>query len=289
MQGPRWCFTLNNYSAEDEEVVKAIDNKYIVYGRETSDSGTPHLQGFIVFRSTKRLAAVKKLLPTAHWEVAKGTSKQASDYCKKDTDYYESGSFPDKSGCRSDLDNFCSTVKSGVIDKKRLRDEFRCVYSKYPRFCDDFISDHVPRPDIPSFPYRPWQQTLYDDLQKDPDDRTIIFIVDYEGNQGKSWFSKHYGMLHPSDTFTLRPTKHADMAYALPDSLRVLFLDCTRQQVEHLPYAFLEAVKDGMVFSPKYESRVKYYSNVHIVVLMNEDPETKYLSQDRLDIRHLNS
>lgn len=78
--------------------------------------------------------------------------------------------------------------------------------------------------------------------------------------------------------------KHADMAYALPNVLRVLFLDCTRQQVEFLPYSFIESLKDGVVFSPKYESRVKHYGPVHVVVMMNQNPDMDKLSEDRYRI-----
>jgi hypothetical protein len=49
-------------------------------------------------------------------------------------------------------------------------------------------------------------------------------------------------------------------------------------------YSFLEAVKDGVVQSPKYESRVRYFNKVHVVVLMNQMPEMSELSEDRYDI-----
>jgi len=74
------------------------------------------------------------------------------------------------------------------------------------------------------------------------------------------------------------------MAYALQDTLRVLFLNVTRSvdesQLNYL-YSFLESVKDGMVFSPKYESRMKYYGKVHVVVMMNQWPNEALLSADR--------
>lgn len=81
------------------------------------------------------------------------------------------------------------------------------------------------------------------------------------------------------------------MAYALQDNLRVLFLNITRtssgDKGDYI-YSFIESVKDGMVFSPKYESRMKYLGKVHVVVMMNEEPNKKLLSNDRYYVIDLN-
>ncbi len=79
----------------------------------------------------------------------------------------------------------------------------------------------------------------------------------------------------------MEPGKKADMAYALSTDVRILFVNVTRQQVEHIQYSFLESVKDGLVFSPKYESGMKYLKPMHVVVLMNQLPDMTLLSDDR--------
>ncbi len=57
---------------------------------------------------------MKKIHPTAHWEPAKGTSLQASDYCKKeDADPYEKGT-PPSPGKRNDLLEIANAVKQGM-------------------------------------------------------------------------------------------------------------------------------------------------------------------------------
>lgn len=132
----RWCFTINNYTQADETAVQGWNCCYLVYGREIGDSGTPHLQGFVTFGGkAKRLSAVKKLHATAHWEVTKGSSQQAAEYCKKDGDVYEKGTTPFQ-GKRSDLEEACNMIKDG----KRLRevaDELPTTYVKFSRGLKD--------------------------------------------------------------------------------------------------------------------------------------------------------
>lgn len=126
----RWCFTLNNYTAQDESLFLEIPAQYVVYGRESSTTLTPHLQGFITFKTDKRLSGVKKICSRAHWEIAKGTSKQASDYCKKSGDFEERGEVPSQ-GCRTDLNRAIETLKSHGLKACAL--EYPEVYVKYSR------------------------------------------------------------------------------------------------------------------------------------------------------------
>jgi len=65
--------------------------KYVIFGSERGASNTPHYQGFLVFPNGKSLSAAKKVLPTAHWEIKRGTFKQAIDYCKKEGQWVEFG------------------------------------------------------------------------------------------------------------------------------------------------------------------------------------------------------
>jgi len=87
-------FTLNNYTADETAAVKLWDCLYLIFGKEVGQSGTPHLQGYVHLANAKTLTAMKKLSARAHWEVARGTPKQASEYCEKDGDVFEKGARP---------------------------------------------------------------------------------------------------------------------------------------------------------------------------------------------------
>lgn len=81
-----WVFTLNNYTDNDEKIIQAWEHTYCAYGREVSETGTPHLQGFVTFQRAYRLTALKKLMPRAHWE--KACTADAANYCFKEGDFY---------------------------------------------------------------------------------------------------------------------------------------------------------------------------------------------------------
>lgn len=130
-QAKRWIFVLNNYTNDEVEYVKSIEHLYLVFGFEVGESGTPHLQGFITFKKNYSLAGLKKLLPRAHWEAAKGTSHEAATYSKKDGNFYESGKTPSP-GKRTDLESVAEMIKSGgTIDM--VAEEHPVAFIKFGR------------------------------------------------------------------------------------------------------------------------------------------------------------
>lgn len=91
-----WCATINNYDDSTyQQAVNVTGTSYHVIGKEVSATGTPHLQCYFKFTNAMRLSSLKTLLPTAHWEIARGSSIQNRDYCTKDGDFEERGAIPD--------------------------------------------------------------------------------------------------------------------------------------------------------------------------------------------------
>jgi hypothetical protein len=86
-----WCFTINNHTLADEQRVQDMPYKYLCYGREVGEEGTPHLQGYVQLKARSRLTGMKKLHSTAHWEPAKGNEEHNKAYCSKEGDFQEFG------------------------------------------------------------------------------------------------------------------------------------------------------------------------------------------------------
>lgn len=137
-----WCFTLNNYSPDQEEALKSLcgsqeerkEAKYLVYGRETGESGTPHLQGYVEFWARTRFDRVRRLLPTGtHIEQRRGSAEQAIDYCKKDGVFVELGEPTlGSQGKRTDLDAVGDAVRAGA-SLSSIADEHFGTFVRYHR------------------------------------------------------------------------------------------------------------------------------------------------------------
>lgn len=99
-----WCFTLNNYTEEEVKDVKELGElamgnkqlvKYLIFGYEMGESGTPHLQGFISFPNQIQMKRVKEFFGTEriHLEVAK-SPQDAIEYCMKEGKWEQYGLRP---------------------------------------------------------------------------------------------------------------------------------------------------------------------------------------------------
>lgn len=77
-----YCFTLNNYTAEDIDNLVKLEIEY-GFQEETGESGTPHLQGYLYYPNAVSFETVKKLLPRAHIEKMQNLAK-SRNYCRKE-------------------------------------------------------------------------------------------------------------------------------------------------------------------------------------------------------------
>ncbi len=111
-----FVFTINNWTDQQYQSLFLFNYKYVVIGKEVGESGTPHLQGYIELKNQLSFISIKKKLPTAHIEQRQGSPKQASDYCKKDGDFFEDGELSHQ-GKRTDIDTVIELVKDGNNDK----------------------------------------------------------------------------------------------------------------------------------------------------------------------------
>lgn len=91
-----WVFTLNNPGPDDQGGLWLLPYDYAVLGLEIGESGTPHIQGYVIFKNKYRLNQLKVHSPQGqrcHWEPQSqySTPVQAAEYCMKDGEFKEFG------------------------------------------------------------------------------------------------------------------------------------------------------------------------------------------------------
>lgn len=295
-----WVWTLNNWTRDEEEAICTFAQDarctYLVYGRELAPTtGTPHLQGYTIFESDVRLSRAKSLLGTNRLSLrrANGTPQQASDYCKKDGDYVEFGSLPESSqGKRTDWERFRTYVESAntsELTDRLLFERFPGLYARYRDHIHEFIRLIRPEPILVAdgdAPRPGWQRDLYDTITTtNADSRTVNVVISYEGNKGKSWFCQYMESHHSDVVQTFCVGKRDDIAHALDYRKKIFLFDVPRDCLEHFQWPLVEMLKNRLIWSPKYGSKMKKLEHMpHVVVFTNEDPPQEKLSADRWNI-----
>lgn len=291
----RWVFTLNNPTDDEEQAISECGEKdtteYLVFGRETGDSGTPHFQGYVIFTAAVRLSTVKSRLGSDrfHLEVSRGTPKEASDYCKKDDNYEEFGECPEVSqGRRTDLDRFFTWADEFTSSEARpptFREACRAhptIVARCPRVMS-IVSERYQPPPLVDGELRPWQREVVDRVNEPADDRQVDFVVDPAGGKGKSWLVKY--LVDRGNVQFLSIGKRDDLAHAIQIQTEIFLIDVPRGQMEYLQYSVLEMLKNSLVFSPKYQSSMKrLLKTPHVVVFSNEEPNYESMTEDRYNI-----
>lgn len=272
-----WCFTWNNYTEENEKSLQDWEEvNYIIYGHEIAPStGTKHLQGYIQFKAKHRITWIKKKLgDTIHLEIAKGSPASNEDYCSKDEHYYERGIIKVKGSNKNELKELiekCDTWNDVLSI---------CKIEKHLPYAREVWNNR--KPEIQEgVVLRPWQNKLFIELMKVPDDRSIVWVYDKNGGIGKTFFCKY--MYTNYDAFYCSPAKGADIIH-MYNNQRIILYDIPRcVDEEYVNWGVIEKLKDGIVFSGKYNSCLKYRNaNAHLMVFSNNMPPLAKFSADRI-------
>ena len=126
-QVTRWCFTLNNYVETPNHYKVHFSNeafqiKRAVWGKEVApNTRTKHLQGYLEMRRSFRLAYMKTILPTAHFEKAIRSGLINFKYCIKDGDYEVLGDWSKELGQQNSSPATPGMVVYGLLSNQSLK------------------------------------------------------------------------------------------------------------------------------------------------------------------------
>jgi len=288
-----FCITYNNYEENTLDIFKTLECvKYAIFGKEMGESGTPHLQGYVQLKNAKTVKAFQSILKKNNLRcavfVAKGNWQQNVKYCSKDDNVVEFG-IPKKQGNRVDLEAYYADIKDGK-DDYYLQENHTKTYARYHKAAQKMrqnIRQHesveILKKEFETVNYRPWQEEILKCLENQGN-RKVDWVVDTQGNKGKTWLAKY--LMCEKNAFYVQGGKTQDIAYAYNYEEYVVF-DFTRSQEEFVNYSTIESFKNGLIFSPKYESITKKFGSCKVLCLSNWMPNTNKLSQDRWRIRNI--
>jgi hypothetical protein len=249
-----WCFTLNNYTEDDEQRLRSIgeskeDITYIVFGREVGQEGTKHLQGFVSYTKRRTLAWSRRFISTrAHFEKARGSPKQASDYCKKDQDFEEFGEVPQGQGARTDLAKVVQSIKEGAT-LAQLAEEHPAAVLRYGSGVQRLRLHYRPVRESPPEIWtlwgktgtgktrRVWEYANKEELWVHPGDRWFdgydghkaVLFDDFDG----SWFKLSY-LLRILDRYPMQVPVKGGYAWWVP---RVIYITSNLEPKDWYPQA----------------------------------------------------
>lgn len=301
-RGKHWCFTWNNYDQEDWDRCKNIlsNKSFVTYGIMSHEVGelghTRHIQGYVCFVNRQRMTVLKKKFDSdkIHWEIMRGTPKEASDYCKKDSvdaededantpNYVEFGELPEKERSRNDLKRMIKDFDEGATEAALLSaypSQWVMYGEKVKRMKQSAVEEGKLKDWKGTFQakdLRRWQEAVLRQLEIQ-NNRQVLWLVDLEGGKGKTWFGNW--LLANKDAQVLPNMKSDafDWAWAGKD---VTVFDFARCVGEGINYNNIEKAKNGYVYSPKYMGKTAVNANSKVIVFSNEMPDKTKLSDDR--------
>lgn len=151
------------------------------------------------------------------------------------------------------------------------------------------VTKGMPKPLKLITPSKWWQLELLELIETEPDDRKVHWYWSKEGGVGKSQFAKY--LVAKKNALFFEEGKKADIMHLIfeapEERLERIIIDVPRDNGNRVSYKAIESIKNGMIYSPKYEGGYKLFNAPHIIVFANEPPEVERMSANRWVIKQI--
>lgn len=253
----KYCMTINNYDdTEYTHIINELQQGKFICGKEIGASATKHLQIYVEWKNARQFNVMKQLFPRAHIEVAKGKRDANYAYCSKDGD-------------------FATNMEDPQKNAKKFREDVRKRISAK----------------LEVLRWKRWQRDVLEELRTEPDERTINWYWEDVGGVGKTTLCKYIctkfeGVIicdgKKSDIFN-----QVNMTLENCQTPKIIIMDVPRTMEDHVSYGTLENLKNGLLFSGKYEGGQCLFECPHVFVFANFPPDETKMSADRWNVRQL--
>lgn len=125
-----------------------------------------------------------------------------------------------------------------------------------------------------------WQIEVMNILKDKPCNRIIHWFWEPVGNRGKTTLCKYLCVKHGA---TMLTGKSNDMFHVISKTKKknLFIVDCPRSIQDYINYGAIEQIKNGLIFSGKYDGQQLIFNCPHVVVFANCEPDFEKLSADR--------
>lgn len=144
-----------------------------------------------------------------------------------------------------------------------------------------------------------YQKYILDLLKEKPDDRKVYWFWEEDGNVGKSALVKHI-YLNNKDHTVIAGGKGNDVRNQINmhvngnekkgiagKDLNIAILDISRTNEDYVSYEVIEQIKNGLLYSGKYEGGICCFNSPHVIIFANFKPKEETLSADRWVIKEI--
>ena len=129
-----------------------------------------------------------------------------------------------------------------------------------------------------------WALQVMEIINTKPDPRTINWFWEPTGGKGKTSLAKYLVVKHKALMLTGKSNDMYHMISQFPSKRKLFVVDCPRSQQDYIDYGAIEQIKNGLIFSGKYEGCQLVFNAPHIIVFANEPPDFDKMSRDRWNV-----
>lgn len=178
-------------------------------------------------------------------------------------------------------------IKSTDIhwEVQKASDEDNVNYCKKDGKVFTNMEEHKPVKTLKPEQLYDWQKKIVKIIEKEPDDRTIHWFYEREGNAGKTTFCKYLSIKYGA--IPLEGKKNDILFCAATFASNIYVWDLERSMEEFVSYGAIEKIKNGYYMCAKYESKPIIRNPPHIFIFANFKPDVDKLSADRWNINKI--
>lgn len=187
-------------------------------------------------------------------------------------------------GARTDMEAIRELLREHGPEEgvRRVAEEFPGQFIRYANGITQLAQAVIPRVrESKDFVFRPWQAAMVKIFNGKPHPRHIYWIEDPRGAAGKSRLTTY--LCREMNAVEL-DGRQMDAAFSYTGQKIVIFDLARAVEAPTLKDLYIvgEKLKNGQIYSSKYQSRLKVFDVPHVVYFSNSPPPVGVWSADRL-------